>query len=160
VEVGVAMLEAPTSGGPGNEGGFSPAEGNDGGPSSLNTNNPGSGGGAGAVGNAGTSGGAPTAGGAGEVNDITGSNVTYAEGGGAAQTSGSAGATNRGDGGDAQLGTSATGFAGGSGVVILKYPDAYTISNPGGGLTLSTAGPSGGFKVTSVTAGTGNVSFA
>jgi hypothetical protein len=52
------------------------------------------------------------------------------------------------------------GAAGGSGIVILKYPDTFTISNPGGGLTLSTAGPSGGFKVTSVTAGTGNVSFA
>jgi hypothetical protein len=45
-------------------------------------------------------------------------------------------------------------------VVILKYPDAYTISNPGGGLTLSTSAPAGGFKVTTVTAGTGNVSFA
>ena len=52
------------------------------------------------------------------------------------------------------------GAAGGSGVVILKYSDYLTISNPGGGLTLSTAPPAGGFKVTSVTAGTGNVSFA
>jgi hypothetical protein len=50
--------------------------------------------------------------------------------------------------------------AGGSGVVILKYADIFTISNPGGGLTLSTAGPSGGFKVTTVTAGTGNVSWS
>jgi hypothetical protein len=45
-------------------------------------------------------------------------------------------------------------------VVILKYPDAYTISNPGGGLTLSTASPSGGFKVTTITAGTGDVSWS
>jgi hypothetical protein len=44
-------------------------------------------------------------------------------------------------------------------VVIIKYPDSFTISNPGGGLTLSTAGPSGGFKVTTFTAGTGNVQF-
>jgi hypothetical protein len=50
--------------------------------------------------------------------------------------------------------------SGGSGVVILKYPDAYTISNPGGGLTLSTAAPSGGFKVTTITHGTGNVSWS
>jgi hypothetical protein len=35
-----------------------------------------------------------------------------------------------------------------------------TISNPGGGLTLSTSGPSGGFKVTTVTGGTGNVSWS
>jgi hypothetical protein len=50
--------------------------------------------------------------------------------------------------------------AGGSGIVILKYLDVYTISNPGGGLTLSTASPSGGYKVTTVTAGTGNVSWS
>jgi hypothetical protein len=56
-------------------------------------------------------------------------------------------------------GTEYNGGAGGSGVVILKYPDTLTISNPGGGLTLSTA-TAGGFKVTTVTAGTGNVSFA
>jgi hypothetical protein len=51
------------------------------------------------------------------------------------------------------------GGAGGSGVVIIKYTDTRTISNPGGGLTLSTASPSGGFKVTTITAGTGNVSW-
>jgi hypothetical protein len=44
-------------------------------------------------------------------------------------------------------------------VVILRYADTLTISNPGGGLTLSTA-TAGGFSVTTVTAGTGNVSFA
>jgi hypothetical protein len=44
-------------------------------------------------------------------------------------------------------------------VVILKYPDPLTISNPGGGLTLSTA-TAGGFSVTTVTAGTGDVSWS
>jgi hypothetical protein len=48
------------------------------------------------------------------------------------------------------------GAAGGSGVVIIKYSDAFTITNPGGGLTLSTA-TAGGFSVTTVTAGTGNI---
>jgi hypothetical protein len=43
--------------------------------------------------------------------------------------------------------------------VILKYPDTRTITI-GAGLTGSTAAPSGGFKVTTVTAGTGNVSWA
>jgi hypothetical protein len=57
-------------------------------------------------------------------------------------------------------GVIANGYNGGSGVVILKYPDTYTINNPGGGLTLSTASPSGGFKVTTITAGTGNVSWS
>jgi hypothetical protein len=41
----------------------------------------------------------------------------------------------------------------------LKYSDTRTITI-GGGLTGSTAAPSGGFKVTTITAGTGNVSWA
>jgi hypothetical protein len=49
--------------------------------------------------------------------------------------------------------------SGGSGVVIIKYPDTRTITI-GAGLTGSTPAPSGGFKVTTITAGTGNVSFA
>jgi hypothetical protein len=40
----------------------------------------------------------------------------------------------------------------------LKYPDSKTITI-GGGLSGSTAGPSGGFKVTTITAGSGNVSW-
>jgi hypothetical protein len=51
------------------------------------------------------------------------------------------------------------GKAGGSGLVVLKYPDTRTITI-GAGLTGTTAAPSGGFKVTTITAGTGNVSFA
>jgi hypothetical protein len=51
------------------------------------------------------------------------------------------------------------GKAGGSGIVVLKYPDTRTITI-GAGLTGTTAAPSGGFKVTTLTAGTGNVSFA
>jgi hypothetical protein len=51
------------------------------------------------------------------------------------------------------------GSQGGSGIVILKYPDAYTISNPGGGLTYSTS-TAGGYKTTTFTAGTGNVQWA
>jgi hypothetical protein len=49
------------------------------------------------------------------------------------------------------------GSAGGSGVVILKYADSMTLTISGG-LTSSTA-TSGGFKVTTFTAGTGTVSF-
>jgi hypothetical protein len=41
----------------------------------------------------------------------------------------------------------------------LKYPDAYTIT-VGAGLTGSTGSPSGGFKITTITDGTGNVSWA
>jgi hypothetical protein len=51
------------------------------------------------------------------------------------------------------------GGAGGTGIVILKYSDSLTITI-GAGLTGTTAGPSGGFKVSTITAGTGNVSWA
>jgi hypothetical protein len=47
---------------------------------------------------------------------------------------------------------------GGSGVVILRYPAAYTITI-GSGLTGSTS-TVGENKVTTITAGTGNISWA
>jgi hypothetical protein len=40
----------------------------------------------------------------------------------------------------------------------LKYPDTYTITL--NSVTGTTAAPSGGFKVTTITVGTGSVSFA
>jgi hypothetical protein len=55
-------------------------------------------------------------------------------------------------------GASTVGGNGGSGVVILRYPSGYTITNPGGGLTFTTA-IDGNFKVTTFTAGTGNITF-
>jgi|APGre2960657404_1045060.scaffolds.fasta_scaffold24190_2 hypothetical protein len=69
---------------------------------------------------------------------------------------GTAGTDNRGGGGGGSGSNFGVGYAGGSGVVLLKYPNARTISNPGGGLTLSSA-PSGSNTVTTITAGTGNV---
>lgn len=68
-----------------------------------------------------------------------------------------AGAVNTGGGGGAG-GISDTAKAGGSGIVIIKYPDIRTLSNPGGGLTFSTSS-AGGFKTTVFTAGTGNIQF-
>jgi hypothetical protein len=50
------------------------------------------------------------------------------------------------------------GRGGGSGIVILRYPNTRTITI-GAGLTGTTA-TDGSFKVTTLTAGTGNVSFA
>jgi hypothetical protein len=50
--------------------------------------------------------------------------------------------------------------AGGSGVVIIKYSNIFTLSNPGGGLTFSTSTSVSGFKVTTFTAGTGNIQFS
>jgi hypothetical protein len=69
-----------------------------------------------------------------------------------------AGTANTGGGASGGGGGQGAGAAGGSGVVILKYPDNRTITI-GAGLTGTTAAPSGGFKVTTITAGTGNVSW-
>lgn len=74
---------------------------------------------------------------------------------------GQPGTANRGGGGGGSenAGGQTPGGNGGSGVVIVKYPDAYTVTNPGGGLTFSTSS-SGGFKVTTFTAGTGSIQLS
>ena len=93
------------------------------------------------------------AGGSGDGNTLGGA------GGGAGGLRSTVTATGGGGGGGTEIGGTANGGNGGSGVVILSYPDDYTISNPGGGLTLSTS-TSGTKKITSITAGTGNVSWS
>jgi hypothetical protein len=66
--------------------------------------------------------------------------------------------TGGGGGGGARDGTIFNGAAGGSGVVILRYPADYTITIGAGltGITTTVASD----KVTTITAGTGNVSWA
>ena len=131
----------------------------------------GGGGGAGAVGADGSSG----AGGVGSASSITGASVTRAGGGGGVgsasagaggtggggaggfTTSATAGTANTGGGGGSTANTATAGASGGSGVIILRYPNTYTITQSG--LTLSTA-TDGSDKVTTITAGTGTVSFA
>jgi hypothetical protein len=101
------------------------------------------------------------AGGAGLASSITGSSVTRAVGGNGGNKSGTvgtAGGANTGNGGGGGGGGNNAGGAGGSGVVILRYPATYTITI-GAGLTGSTA-TDGDYKVTTITAGTGNVSWA
>jgi hypothetical protein len=128
-------------------------------------------------------------GGAGVATSITGSSVTYAGGGGggagydgtnagtAAGAGGSggggagnftttgngtAGTANTGGGGGGCIGLNGStrvGGAGGSGIVILRYSDTLTITI-GAGLTGTTSSASGGYKRTTLTAGTGNVSWA
>ena len=138
----------------------------------------GAGGGAGAVGgDASTSSNTGGTGGAGAVSSITGSAVTRAGGGGGgAQFTGPGGSGGGGNGGingnPGSPGTvygagggggnginSTVGGVGFQGVVILKYPDTHTMTI-GAGLTGTTASPSGGFKVTTITAGTGNITLA
>lgn len=108
---------------------------------------------------------------------ISGSSIAYAGGGGggayqpAAGTGGSGGGGNGANGGNSPQngtanrgggagggGTGANGGNGGSGIVIIRYPSARTIS-VGAGLTSSTS-TVGGNKVTTFTAGTGTVSFS
>ena len=145
-----------------------------GGSGNYSTRAGGGGGGAGAVGADGASGNGGN-GGAGVSSSITGSAVERAGGGGGgANTLGTAtgGGGNGNNNGNGVAGTANTGGggggshynsgeraggAGGSGVIILRYSNAYTISQSG--LTLSTA-TSGSDKITTITAGTGTVSFA
>ncbi len=120
------------------------------------------GGGAGAVGVPGQGG----AGGAGKPSSITGSAV-FRGGGGGGGGDDAAGAGGNGGGGAGAVGASTPGThatggggggsiynqtagRGGTGVVIVRYVNTLTISNPGGGLTLSTA-TDGGYKVTTIT---------
>lgn len=155
-------ISGTASGGSGNVPSVSPSQGNNGGTA---TNKTGGGGGGGSS----TAGGNPTAttggtGGAGTSSSITGSAVTRAAGGAGGNDSGSAngaaGTVNTGNGGVGGQGgsTDAEGGAGGSGIVLLSYPTGYSITI-GAGLTGSTA-TVGSNKVTTITAGTGNVSWA
>ena len=78
------------------------------------------------------------------VGEVDGSNVYYGGGGG----------------GRAGTPISQAGGAGGSGVVILKYPSNYTIGG-GSGLTIHTpSSPPSGYTLKVFTAGTGTVSWS
>ena len=142
----------------------------------------GGGGGAGEAGSnaSGTTGGD---GGDGFQSDITGTNTYYAGGGAGAARSSSigsygsggqgggganaAGSANTGGGGGGRAATSGggsnTGHTGGSGIIILKYPDSLTVTETTSPnvLTMSTDDSSvSGFKITSITAGTsGTIQF-
>ena len=126
----------------------------------------GAGGGAGGVG-ASTTSTTGGQGGAAKAATITGSTVYYAAGGagkaGWGGHNGNAGANatgnaNSGDGGGGNDHAAGTNAVGRSGVVILKYASNITLTI-GSGLTSSTA-TVGSNKVTTFTAGTGNVQFS
>jgi hypothetical protein len=139
----------------------------------------GGGGGAGAVGgNGNTSGPTGGAGGAGVASSITGTSVTRAGGGGGGTRGGTAGAGGSGGGGAGDTGNAPVagtantggggggsgqsgvgGANGGAGVVILRYADTATITI-GAGLTGTESAASGGYKRATITAGSGNVSWA
>lgn len=140
----------------------------------------GSGGGAGGGGGAGAAGASSSgqsggSGGSGSASSITGTSVTRAGGGGGSRrNSGSNGGggdgggggsnvtgsanTGSGGGGSQNEGDNGSGY-GGSGIVILRYLTSEGTITLGAGLTGSTA-TDGSYKVTTITAGTGNVSWA
>ena len=111
-------------------------------------------GGSGGGGGAGSAGSGTTPG-VGVASSITGTSVTRNRGGG--YSSGTA-AANTGNGGGGAQSYGGSVQQAGSGIVILRYPSSFTITI-GAGLTGSTA-TDGSFKVTSLTAGSGNVSWA
>ncbi len=119
------------------------------------------GGGAGAIGQHGSSS-TSGVGGAGLASSITGTSVIRAAGGsGRGIGSGTLPAMPTGSGsssigGGGEGGNSSN--AGGNGIVILRYPNTFSLTNPGGGLTISTT-TDGTDKVSSITAGSGTLSF-
>ena len=173
-----------TQGGTGNTPATSPAQGYDGGTNGNYRGSPypsGGGGGAGAVGGSATSNNQCGAGGAGRQSSITGTLTYYAGGGGGGMYSSSSGngAGGIGGGGDGfrgtgqaiQNGTANTGSGGGGGgnynnggyggdgVVIIKYPSAYTVTKSGSLISsVSTSVP--GYKIETFTSGTGTITFA
>jgi hypothetical protein len=112
----------------------------------------------GGAGGAGSDSAGQQVGGAGVSSSITGSSITYATGGD--NYSFASGTANRGNGGAGRIGSagSQAGAPGGSGIIVLRYPSTETIT-VGSGLTSSTS-TVGENKVTVITAGTGNVSWA
>jgi hypothetical protein len=141
------------------------------------------GGGAGAAGtNVSGAGGAGGNGGVGLSSTITGSSVFYAGGGGGEGWNGVAGAggnggggagasynptvgpavsgtANTGGGGGGAAGVAGAGGAGGSGIVILRYPSSYAITVPGGLTATTDSTTVANTKITTFTAGTGNIQF-
>ncbi len=124
------------------------------------------GGGAGAGGN-----GSNMTGGTGVQNSLSGTAIYYGGGGGGGPTGsggqggggngtssvgGGSGTVNRGGGGGGTA-SNVTGGTGGSGIVILKYLATYSATFSAG-LTATTS-TADGYKTSSVTAGTGTVTF-
>ena len=134
--------------------------------SGANTSAGGGGGGAGSAGSGNN-------GGSGVSSSITGTAITRAGGGGGTNGTGGSGGggtntgyqatsnngvVNTGGGGSAHSGSWGGSGNGGSGVVILKYPDSKSLSSDGT-LVATTTSPAVGFKVTSFTAGSGTATF-
>ena len=75
---------------------------------------------------------------------------------GGTYTAPTAGTVNTGGGGGGEPEQNTVGAAGGSGIVILRYSNIYTLTSTSGTLVHTTA-TDGSDKVTTITAGTGNI---
>jgi hypothetical protein len=169
---GSGLQPSSASGGFGNNGGTSRSGSNDG---------AGGGGGAGSVGGAPTTADAGGNGGSGRQYSITGTSLFYAAGGGAGgypsssnigiggsgiggnggggSQDATAGAANTGSGGGGRGSAQSFGAAGGSGVVIIAYPDTKpAITTIPGTLTYDQP-TRAGYRVYRFTAGTGTVTI-
>ena len=93
---------------------------------------------------------------AGVGNNITGSIVQYGKGGFGTGSTTQSGYGNGGNGGRYGFGSGQEPGNGNAGVVILRYPSAYTISLSGVSGSTATVGSS---KVTTITSGSGTVSW-
>jgi len=171
---------ATTTGGAGNTPATTPSQGYTGGAGLSGSFDSGGGGGAGAVGNPATAGNGGN-GGTGVASSITGTSVTYAGGGGGTGNStvgaggtggGGAGGRNTpiigtvNTGGGGGGGRDATGATGGSGIVVIAYPNTYpnlvtvtgtlTINGSANNTVPDTASRPG-YKIYKFTAGTGTI---
>jgi hypothetical protein len=169
---GTGLQPSSSSGGFGNNGGTARVSDNTG---------AGGGGGAGSIGGTPTTADAGGNGGDGRQYSITGTSLFYAAGGGGGgyptssnigiggsgiggnggggSLDATAGATNTGSGGGGRGSAAAGGAAGGSGVVIIAYPNTKpALSNIPGTLTYDQPTRSG-YRVYRFTAGTGTVTF-
>ena len=133
--------------GTGNEGGYSPAEGTNGRLDSSGSN--------------GNGGGSSNTNGTGTSNSITGTAVTYGVGGlmnPNGSGSGTSGTSNTGNGGMSAY-QGSTGGSGGSGIVVIAYPDiSPAITSIAAGLTYDQP-TRAGYRVYRFTAGTGTVTI-
>jgi hypothetical protein len=163
---GEAENFAGVGGNNGSQGGTNIGTGFTGGGATVNGAQYGAGGGGGSA-SAGQSGGRAlryyveyaTSGGSGTASTITGSSVTYSGGGGGGNGphgNGTGGnLANRAGGGQGAANFGNGGGAGNSGVVVVRYPSDKSLT-VGAGLTSTTA-TVGANKVTTITAGTGNI---
>lgn len=87
----------------------------------------------------------------------SGTSGGYGGGGNGGQNSGNAGDANTGGGGGGRM--SASGYSGGSGAILLKYPDTYTCT-AGTGVTGAEYDEGTGYKTFGITAGAGTITFS